>query len=403
MTTKVAMFTWEFPPKIVGGIARHVYGLSRALTKIGVETLVFTCEFPGTPREEKVDGVRVFRVDSYRAPTPDLGTWDLLMNQSMEESAAEILTSDSSRVDVLHAHEWLVAKSAIGLKHTLRVPLVATIHATEFGRRNGLHDDNERMIHQTEQWLTYEAWRVICCSHFMTDHVSWVFSLPHEKIDTIPNGVDVAEFVGTFHKASFRKLYALPEEKIVLFVGRLVYEKGANLLVEAIPHVLARVNAKFVFVGEGYMKEQLISRTRQLGVSQKAYFTGYVDEKALRKLYRIADICVFPSLYEPFGIVALEAMAARAPVVVADTGGLSDVVEHDKTGVKVYHNNVESLTWGIIRILTDDAYANYLKTNASNRILDLYSWDQIAVRTRKVYDQILEEYEKGTWKPILAL
>jgi glycosyltransferase involved in cell wall biosynthesis len=236
----------------------------------------------------------------------------------------------------------------------------------------------------------------------MSDQVSWVFSLPHEKIDTIPNGVDVSKFVGTFHKASFRKLYALPEEKIVLFVGRLVYEKGASLLVEAIPHVLARVNAKFVFAGEGYMKEQLISRARQLGVSQKAYFTGYVSEENLRQLYRIADVCVFPSLYEPFGIVALEAMAARAPVVVADTGGLSDIVDHDKTGVKVYHNNVESLTWGIIRILTDDAYANYLKTNASNRILDLYSWDQIAVRTRKVYERILDEYEKGTWKPITA-
>ena len=399
---KVAMFTWEFPPRIVGGIARHVYGLSRALTRIGVEVLVFTCEFPGTPREEKVNGVRVFRVDSYRVPTPDLGTWDLVMNQSMEESAAEILASDSGHVDVLHAHEWLVAKSTIGLKNTFRVPLVATIHATEYGRRNGLRDDNERMIHQTEQWLTYEAWRVICCSHFMAEHVSWLFSLPHEKIDTIPNGVDVAEFVGTFHRESFRKLYALPEEKIVLFVGRLVYEKGASLLVEAIPHVLARVNAKFVFVGEGYMKEQLIARTRELGVSQKAYFTGYVDEKALRKLYRIADVCAFPSLYEPFGIVALEAMAARAPVVVADTGGLSDVVEHDRTGVKVYHNNVESLAWGITRILTDDAYANYLQTNASSRILDLYSWDQIAVQTRRVYDRILEEYEKGTWKPVIA-
>lgn len=401
MTAKVAMFSWEFPPKIVGGIARHVYGLSRALTKIGVETLVFTCEFPGTPREENVDGVRVFRVDSYRAPTPDLGTWDLLMNQAMEESAAQVLASESGHVDILHAHEWLVAKSTIGLKHTLRIPLVATLHATEYGRRNGLHDDNERMIHQTEHWLAYEAWRVICCSRYMSDHVSWAFSLPPEKIDTIPNGVEVAKFVGTFHRASFRKLYAMAEEKIVLFVGRLVYEKGASLIVEAIPHVLARVNAKFVFVGEGYMKEQLISRTRELGVAQKAFFTGYVDEKTLRQLYRIADVCVFPSLYEPFGIVALEAMAARAPVVAADTGGLSDVVDHDKTGVKVYSNNVESLTWGIIRILTDDAYANYLKTNASEKILDLYSWDQIAVRTRSVYQRILEEYEKGVWKPIV--
>jgi glycosyltransferase involved in cell wall biosynthesis len=399
---KVALFSWEFPPKIVGGIARHVYGLSRALAKAGVETLVFTCEFPGAPREEKIGGVRVFRVDSYRAPTPDLGTWDYLMNQCMEETAAEILTSESPRVDLLHAHEWLVAKAAIGLKHTLRVPLVATIHATEYGRRNGLHDDNERMIHQTEHWLTYEAWRVICCSHYMANHVAWLFSLPREKIDAIPNGVDVTEFVGAFNRDSFRRQYALPEEKIILFVGRLVYEKGASLLVEAMPRVLAKTNSKFVFIGEGYMKEQLISRAHQLGVADKAYFTGYVDEKTLRQLYRVADVCAFPSLYEPFGIVALEAMAARAPVVVSDVGGLSEIVEHDKTGVKVYHDNVESLAWGIIRVLTDPSYTNYLKTNAAKAVLEMFSWNQIAVRTKKIYEGVRAEYEKGTWKPLSA-
>jgi glycosyltransferase involved in cell wall biosynthesis len=399
---KVALFAWEFPPKIVGGIARHVYGLTRALSKIGVETLVFTCEFPGSPREEKIDGVHVFRVDSYRAPTPDFGTWDLVMNQSMEETAAEIMNSENEPVDLLHAHEWLVAKAAIGLKHTLRLPLLATIHATEYGRRNGLHDDNERMIHEIERWLTFEAWRVVCCSSFMADHVSWAFSLPRQKIDVIPNGVDVKEFVGTIQKAPFRRLYAVPEEKIVLFVGRLVYEKGASLLVEAVPRVLARTNAKFVFVGDGYMKEQLIARARQLGVAHKTYFTGYVDEKTLKQLYRVADVCVFPSLYEPFGIVALEAMAARAPIVVADTGGFSEVLEHDRTGVKVYPNNVESLAWGIVRVLTDDGYASYLKANAARKVLEEYSWDQIASRTKKVYERILEEYEKGTWKPVFT-
>ncbi len=396
---KVALFTWEYPPKIVGGIARHVYGLTKALSKIGVETLVFTCEFPGAPREEKTDGVRVFRVDSYRAPTPDLATWDLVMNQSMEETAAEIIDSENDPVDLLHAHEWLVAKASIGLKHTLRLPLLATIHATEYGRRNGLHDDNERMIHETERWLTFESWRVICCSNFMTSHISWAFSLPRQKIDAIPNGVDVTEFVGTFQKASFRHLYALPEEKLVLFVGRLVYEKGASLLVEAVPRVLSRTNAKFVFVGEGYMKDQLIARAKQLGVAGKTYFTGYTDERTLRQLYRVADVCVFPSLYEPFGIVALEAMAARAPVVVADTGGLSEIVEHDRTGVKVYRNNVDSLAWGILRILTDNSYAKYLVDNAARTVLDEYSWNQIASRTKKVYERIVEEYKNVAWKP----
>jgi glycosyltransferase involved in cell wall biosynthesis len=236
----------------------------------------------------------------------------------------------------------------------------------------------------------------------MANHVAWLFSLPREKIDAIPNGVDVTEFVGAFNRDSFRRQYALPEEKIILFVGRLVYEKGANLLVEAMPRVLAKTNSKFVFIGEGYMKEQLISRARQLGVADKAYFTGYVDEKTLRQLYRVADVCAFPSLYEPFGIVALEAMAARAPVVVSDVGGLSEIVEHDKTGVKVYHDNVESLAWGIIRVLTDPSYTNYLKTNAAKAVLEMFSWNQIAVRTKKIYEGVRAEYEKGTWKPLSA-
>jgi glycosyltransferase involved in cell wall biosynthesis len=181
----------------------------------------------------------------------------------------------------------------------------------------------------------------------------------------------------------------------------LVYEKGASVLVEAIPRVLARVDAKFVFVGEGYMKEQLITRARELGIAHKAYFIGYADEKTLRRLYRIADVCAFPSLYEPFGIVALEAMAAHVPVVVADTGGLSELVEHDRTGVKVYHNNPDSLAWGIIKILVDKGYASYVRENASKRVLELYSWDQIAVLTKKVYEKVLDQYEKGNWKPVI--
>jgi len=392
------MLSWEYPPRIVGGIARHVYGLSRGLAKLGVDVSVFTCEFPGAPREEKLDGVRIFRVDSYKAPTPNLATWDLMMNQSMEEFAAEILSSNSGDPVLLHAHEWLVAKAAVGLKHTLRLPMMATIHATEAGRRYVLHDDNERMIDQIEYWLTFEAWRIICCSRYMTRQVSAQFSLPADKTITIPNGVDVSDFVGTFNKRNFRREFASPAEKIVLFVGRLVYEKGAGVLLEAIPRVLQKVNCKVIIGSEGYMKEELVAQTKRLGIGQHVVFTGYIDETTLRRLYRVADVCVFPSLYEPFGIVALEAMAAKAPVVVSDVGGFSEIVRDGVNGVKVVPNDAESLAASIIRVLADPAYAENLRANAAKIVQDQYSWNQIAVLTKIIYEEVLEAYRKGSWR-----
>ena len=162
----------------------------------------------------------------------------------------------------------------------------------------------------------------------------------------------------------FRSKFALPQEKIVLFVGRLVYEKGVHILINAVPKVLQNVNAKFIIVGSGYMKEQLLNIVRSMGLEHKVFFEGFVDEATLLKLQKCADVSVVPSLFEPFGIVALEAMAAKSPVVVSDTGGLSEIVQHDVTGVKVYPNNPDSLAWGITKVLQDDNYRQRIRENA---------------------------------------
>jgi len=122
-----------------------------------------------------------------------------------------------------------------------------------------------------------------------------------------------------------------------------------------------------------------------------------VDDDTLRRLQTVADVSVVPSLFEPFGIVALEAMAAGSPVVVSDTGGLSEIVEHDVSGVKVYVNNPESLAWGVTRVLTDGGYANWLRTNAHKKIRDKYDWDKIAQQTKTIYDNVLGEYSKSFW------
>ena len=395
----VLMLTWEFPPRIIGGISPHVYYLSKNLAKNGVKVHVVTCDFPGAPTHEKIDGVEVLRIDSYKNPAPDFATWVYLMNVNMQKEAAAIVNSLDGKVDIFHAHDWLVANAGIGLKHVFRKPLIATMHSTEIGRRNGIHSDYERMIHETEAWLTYEAWRVICCSNYMVSHVQWAFGLPQDKLAMIPNGVDteVYEKFGEEELSQFRSKFALPEEKIVLFVGRLVYEKGAHVFVNAIPKVLEKTNAKFIVVGDGYMKEQLSNLVRGMGLAHKVLFTGFVDDETLRKLQKCADVSVVPSLFEPFGIVALEAMAAQSPVVVSDAGGLSEIVEHDVTGIKVYVNNPDSLAWGITRALLNKEYAETLKANAYKKVREFYNWNSIAQKTRTLYEAVLSEYSKSFW------
>jgi glycogen synthase len=394
----VMMFSWEFPPRVIGGISPHVYFLSKNLVKNGVKVYVVTCDFPGAPDHETLDGVEVYRIDSYKTPSPDFATWVYLMNMNMQTEAAKLAAKLTDKIDLFHAHDWLVATAGIGLKHVFRKPLLVTMHSTEVGRRDGVRTTAERMIAETEAWLTYEAWKVICCSHYMVSHVKWAFGLPDDKLVMVPNGVNTKVFENVREKdGEFRARFALPEEKLVLFVGRLVYEKGAHVLVNAIPRIIDKVNAKFVFVGSGYMKDQLSTIVRSMGLEHKVLFTGFVDEETLIRLQSCADVSVVPSLFEPFGIVALEAMAARSAVVVSDTGGLGEIVDHDVTGVKVYPNNPESLAWGITKVLTDERYRNSLRDNAYKRIQENYDWDKIAQKTKQIYEGVLGEYSKSFW------
>jgi glycosyltransferase involved in cell wall biosynthesis len=393
------MLTWEFPPRIIGGISPHVYNLSKSLARNSVKVYVVTCDFPGAPQHETIEGVEVYRIDSYKNPAPDFATWVYLMNVNMQKEAAALARNLGGKIDIFHAHDWLVATAGIGLKHVFREPFLATMHSTEIGRRNGIHFDYERMIHETEAWLTYEAWKVICCSDYMVSHVRWAFGLPPDKLIMISNGVNAEAFAKYENEdlSQFRSKFALPEEKIVLFVGRLVYEKGVHVFVNAAPKVLEKENAKFIIVGNGYMKDQLSSVVKALGLAHKVLFTGFVDDETLRKLQRCADVSVVPSLFEPFGIVALEAMAAKSPVVVSDAGGLPEIVDHDVDGVRTYAGNPESLAWGITRVLADDAYANRLRQNALKKIREKYNWNQIAQQTKSIYEAVLNDYSKSFW------
>jgi glycogen(starch) synthase len=393
------MLSWEYPPRVIGGISPHIYFLSKNLAKNNVKVHVVTCDFPDSPAHEVIDGVEVHRIDSYKTPSPDFASWVYLMNMNMQKEAAAIAAKLPDPIDVFHAHDWLVANAGIGLKHIFRKPLIATMHSTEIGRRDGLHTNNEKMIHETEAWLTYEAWKVICCSDYMVQHVKWAFGLPNDKLVMIPNGVNSHDYdsLEKQNLKEYRSKFALPEEKLVLYVGRLVYEKGIHILINSVPRVLSKVDAKFVLVGSGYMKDQLSTIVKSMGLEHKVLFEGFMDEDNLFKLQKVADVCVVPSLFEPFGIVALEAMAAKSPVVVSDTGGLSEIVNHDVTGVKVYPNNADSLAWGITKVLLNTDYSKNLQENAYRTIIEKNDWNKIAQQTKRLYESIIGEYSKSFW------
>jgi len=391
---RVLMLSWEFPPRIIGGIARHVDELSRALVRAGVEVDVLTAHHPGAATEEQlVPGLRVLRAGPAPVEPADfIGEIHQLGFGLLERFLSYQRKSLSYReYDLIHAHEWLVGFAARSLRFGLDVPLVATIHATESGRNGGIHSRMQHYIQSVEWMLTYDARRVICCSRAMADEVERVLRAPADKVRVIPNGVDAKRLrckSSTAELARFRRRWARDDERIVLFVGRLVREKGVEILIDALPEVLgAHPGAKLVVAGGG-SHEHLAARARGRGLGHKVAFTGFVSED-LARLYAIADVAVFPSLYEPFGIVALEAMAAGVPVVASDVGGLREVVTHGVTGIHTWASNAHSLAWGIKQVLADDALAARLRRNARQEVIARFQWDGIAEQTISVYEEAL--------------
>ncbi|RIV18182.1 DUF1957 domain-containing protein [Alicyclobacillaceae bacterium I2511] len=387
-TPCVLILSWEFPPMTVGGLSRHVYDLSRYLAAAGWKVHVLTTRIGEYPHDEMVEGVHVHRVDVMKPDGGEFVHWAFQLNLAMLDACRELL--QHIHVDLVHAHDWIVGYTAKAVKELYGLPLVATIHATEYGRNQGIHTDMQRYIHQLEWQLTYDAQRVILCSSYMQREVETVFNLPAEKLEVIPNGVDPRLIQVATDVAINRDRFALPEEQIVLFIGRLVREKGVQVLVEAAPQVLeACPRAKFVILGTGPAMQDLKTAAQTAELGARMEFRGFVTDEERNALLQIADLAVFPSLYEPFGIVALEAMAAHTPVVVSDTGGLGDVVDHGRNGYKAYAGNAISLATQIVAALCNPNEAQKM-ADAAREDLEKYDWRHIASQTIKVYKQTLK-------------
>lgn len=399
---RVVMLSWEYPPRIVGGISPHVYELSQKLAERGIEVHVVTKATPLAPDEEtEPSGVQIHRVHLEKEPDNFVHEIQLL-NKATDLRCRQLLEEwrEEGKPTLFHAHDWLSLDSARSLKYEYQLPMIATIHATEQGRNNGIHTDLQRYIHEAEYWLSYEAWRVIVCSEFMKSEVNRYFNCPFDKIDVIFNGVDPAKFRFDWSeedRLAWRSKLALPGEKIVMYVGRFVREKGIHILLNAASVVLANEpNTKFVIVGGGN-RAALESFVRWFGLQDKVLFTGFMANRSLHQLFRSADVAVFPSLYEPFGIVALEGMAAGAAVVSSDAGGLKEVVHHGETGLTCYAGNPESLAWAILEALRNPIKTAEFKEAADERLEKDFDWGGIADQTIEVYDRVWAEFLDSYW------
>ncbi len=386
---KILMLTWEYPPRIVGGIARVVHDLSKRLIKDGHEVTVVTYKDGDVPYYENDKGVEVYRVDNYMIHPNNFIDWILQLNFNMIAKATEIINKEG-KFDVIHAHDWLVGNVAKVLKNAFDIPLVSTIHATEAGRNSGIHDETQRYINDTEWLLTYESTEVIVNSNYMKGHVQGLFGLPFDKINVIPNGINVNNFTGIDRDYDFRRQYAMDNEKIILYVGRLVYEKGVQHLISAMPKILANYHdAKLVIAGKGGMLDELRAQAFNMGIADKVYFTGYLNSKQVQKMYKCADVAVFPSTYEPFGIVALEAMLAGVPTVVSDIGGLNEIVEHRVDGMKSYAGNANSIADSVLSLLYDPQLAANVAKRARIKVKENFNWNKIAQDTHYIYEQAI--------------
>ncbi len=394
---RILMLSWEYPPCVIGGLAHAVAEISRALAHEGNEVEVITALDKNLPEYEVMDEVRVHRVAPYHGRPLNFFAWVHQLNLAMLEKGVSLC--NNRPFDLVHAHDWLVAYPGRGLKNIYHMPLIATIHATEFGRNNGLHTDEQRYIGDVEWWLTYEAWVVTCCSRFMREEVQTVFNLPPDKIEIIPNGIRPAAFRVDRPDALVRQRYAAPEEKIIFFIGRLVREKGVHTLLEAMPMIRDRFPAvRLIIAGSGPYEEELHRLSMHLGLDQQVTFTGYIDEATRNQLYAHADVAAFPSLYEPFGLVALEAMATGTPVVVGDTGGFTETVVDGFNGLRAQPGNAGDLAGKIIALLENRDLAQRISRQGLKDVEEKFAWPSIARRYEEVYQKIVFSPEARKWR-----
>ncbi|GAA1861750.1 glycosyltransferase family 4 protein [Pseudonocardia ailaonensis] len=392
---RVLLVSWEYPPVVVGGLGRHVHALARELHAAGHDVVVLTRQPAGTDAsthptvDQIVHGVRVVRAAEDPAHLEfarDLVAWTLAMGHTLVRAALTRL--GGWRPDVVHAHDWLVAHPAITLADAFEVPLVATVHATEAGRHAGwLSAPLNRQVHSVEWTLAARADAVVTCSQAMRAEAAQLFDLDPDAVHVVHNGIDARGWrVRRDRATNVRARYAPGDAPLLLFLGRLEYEKGVQDLLAALPRIRRRhPGTRLLVAGTGTQAEFLRAEAVRLRVSRSATFTGHLPDRDLAALLVAADAVVLPSRYEPFGIVALEAAAAGATIVASTAGGLGELVVEHETGWSFTPGDVVGLAGAVDRALLDPHESALRAREARARLRSDFAWPALARRVSEIY------------------
>ena len=383
---RVALFSWESNHSVhVGGVALHVTELACALERRGQEVHVFTrMGRPDDARYECIHGVHY-----HRCPfdaNPDFV--EEINNMCRSFVQAYFATEDHiGDFDIVHAHDWLAANAMAWIKEGRGTRAVLTLHSTEYGRSgNNFFGGTSERVRSIERFCAHAADTVITVSKALKGEVVWMYDLPDEKVNVVYNGIACHDFDGWVDPAAVRRQYAIgPLDPVALFVGRMVNQKGPDLLVSAIPHVLKFYNnAKFIFAGDGEQRMAVEDQARSMGVAHATRFLGHVRGWRLADLYKSSDCVVVPSRNEPFGLVVLEAWSAGKPVVATKRGGPAEIVWHDVNGYQI-DPNPDSIAWGIGTLFADFDHGRWMGRNGRVAAESVFSWDMIADQTLAVY------------------
>ncbi|ABR54509.1 glycosyl transferase group 1 [Methanococcus vannielii SB] len=386
---RISMITWEYPPIMVGGLSVHCKGLAEALVRAGHNVDIITVGYD-LLEHENINGVNIYRVKPISHG--NFLTWAMFMATALEKKLGNL---GIQNYDVVHCHDWMTSFVGANVKSLSKVPYVQSVHSTEVGRCGGINSEDSRAINDSEWFSNYESNQIITVSHAIKNEICSAFNVPFEKVNVIYNGINPYEFninANDYEKYDFRRhLGILDHEKMILYVGRLAYQKGVEYLIHGFQKLLyGHPDSKLVIAGDGNMQNYLEHISWKLGCRDRVIFLGFKNGDLLKKLYKYADVCVIPSIYEPFGIVALEAMASGTPVVSSDIGGLSEIISHEYNGVKVYPKNPDSIAWGIDKVLSDYGFKEWIVKNAKNDSYTKYSWDTIAKETVQVYKKAID-------------
>jgi len=394
---RILLLSWEYPPVVEGGLARAVRKLSEQLVSDGAEVHVLTRGGGRLPAVEDRHGVTVHRVREPTYPKGDVEAfirWVDAMNADMLERGRELC--DRIGFDLVHSHDWLVSAAAEPLARSNGLPWVVTVHATEFGRHQGWVDKYPQShIHAVEASMVRRADVIVACSDYMRGHIASAFRVSQRRIRVIPNGIDPGDLGSPGDDLEgLRARYAEPSDRLVLLVGRLVYEKGFHLALDALAGAVERLgDVRFVVAGTGTAEAELKKQARELGLTRHGSFLGWVGDDMLHSLYRISDVCIVPSIYEPFGLVALEAMASGCLTIVADTGGLREVVPGDgSVGLRFRSRDSDSLAENLEDVLADDDARRRLVAAAREHVLK-FDWAEVGVEMRELYGELVKQTE----------